>query len=196
MAWTGYEFATLAVTALTPITVAGLSFFVARTGRRIERVQWANQTVITRRLEIFGEVAPKLNQLLCFATFVGGWKQIKPQDAIGLKRQIDETMYANRVLFSDQLFTAYQKFMTALFAMYATTDADAHLRAPVASKWGDRRNMQWWDESMASLFSTGQAGDINEIQAAYVNLGDQFRDDLYVTHQRTLLGAQPSDGGT
>ena len=75
MAWNAYEVATLAVTALTPVTVAGLGFFVARTGRRLEQVQWANQTVITRRLEIFGQVAPKLNQLLCFATFVGSWKE-------------------------------------------------------------------------------------------------------------------------
>lgn len=190
MAWTGYEFATLAVTALTPITVAGLGFFVARTGRRLERVQWANQTVVTRRLEIFGEVAPKLNQLLCFATFVGRWKEIKPGEAIRLKREIDEIMYASRVLFSDQLFSAYQEFMAALFAMYATTDADAHLRAPVASKWGDRRNMAWWTDSMAGLFSTGQAGDMNEIQAAYEKLGERFRDDLYVTHERTLLEVQ------
>jgi hypothetical protein len=190
MAWTGYEYATVAVTALTPITVAGLGFFVARTGRRLERVQWANQTVVTRRLEIFGQVAPKLNQLLCFATFVGGWKEIDPLKAIGLKREIDETMYASRVLFSDALFAAYQDFMAALFAMYATTDADAHVRAPVASKWGDRRNMTWWHDSMASLFSTGQAGDMDEIQAAYIKLGERFRDDLYVTHQRMLLNAR------
>jgi hypothetical protein len=190
MAWTGYEYATVAVTALTPITVAGLGFFVARTGRRLERVQWANQTVVTRRLEIFGQVAPKLNQLLCFATFVGSWKEIDPLKAIGLKREIDETMYASRVLFSDALFAAYQEFMAALFAMYATTDADAHVRAPIASQWGDRRNMGWWKDPMATLFSTNQAGDMDEIQAAYIKLGERFRDDLYVTHQRMLLNAR------
>jgi hypothetical protein len=106
MAWTGYEVATLAVTALTPITVAGLGVFVARAGRRLERVQWANQTVITRRLDIFSQVAPKLNQLLCFATFVGGWKEITPLAAIELKREADEIMYANRVLFSNERFRA------------------------------------------------------------------------------------------
>jgi hypothetical protein len=79
--------------------------------------------------------------------------------------------------------------MAAMFAMYTTTDADAHLRAPIASKWGDRRNMKWWHDSMTVLFSTGQAGDIDEIQAAYVKLGERFRDDLYVIHDRTLLGA-------
>jgi hypothetical protein len=190
MAWTGYEVATLAVTALTPITVAGLSFYVARAGKRLEQVQWANQTVITRRLEIFGEVAPKLNLLLCFARFVGGWKEIEPRQAIKLKREIDETMWANRVLFSDELFTAYLAFMATMFAMYASTDADAHLRAPIACKWGDRRHMRWWAEPMVGLFSTGQAGDMDEIQAAYDKLGERFRADLYVTHDRAVLSSQ------
>ncbi len=190
MAWTGYEFATLAVTALTPITVAGLGLFVARAGKSLERVQWANQTVITRRLEIFGEVAPKLNRLLCFATFVGRWKETEPIAAIGLKRQIDEIMYANRVLFSDELFEAYREFMAALFAMYATTGADAHLRAPIDSKWGDRRKLRWWNPAMEGLFSVDQAGSMDDIQAAYERLSQRFRADLYVTHDRTLLASQ------
>jgi hypothetical protein len=190
VAWNSLQIATLVVDTLTPVTVAGLGFFVARAGKRLERVQWANQTVITQRLEIFGEVAPKLNRLLCFATFVGGWKEIEPRKAISLKREIDETMYANRVLFSNELFEAYREFMAALFAMYATTDADAHLRAPIASKWGDRRNMRWWSEPMAGLFSTDQAGDMDEIQAAYERLGERFRADLYVTHDRALLSSQ------
>ncbi len=90
--WNGMEIATLAVSALTPLTVAALGYFVARTSRRIERVQWANQTVVSRRLEIFSQVAPWLNQLLCFATFVGGWKEIEPRQAVGLKRKVDETI--------------------------------------------------------------------------------------------------------
>jgi len=151
--WTSLQIATLAVDALTPLTVAGLGIFIARASRRIEQVQWANQTVVTRRLDIFGQLAPGLNQLLCFATFVSGWKEIQPKQAIAIKRQLDETMYASKVLFSDQLFAAYHQFMTTLFAMYATTDADAHLRAPIESKWGNRRNMAWWEDSMTSLFS-------------------------------------------
>jgi hypothetical protein len=190
MAWSGYEVATLVVTALTPVTVAGLGFFVARTGRRLERVQWANQTVITRRVEIFGQVATKLNQLLCFATFVGSWKEIAPRQAIGLKREIDEVMYANRVLFSDELFEAYREFMAALFAMYATTGADALLRAPIDSKWGDRRTMPWWEPPMEGLFSADQASAMDEIQAAYERLCQRFRADLYVTHEDTLLTSQ------
>ena len=160
--------------------------------RRIEQVQWANQTAVTRRLDIFGQLAPGLNQLLCFATFVGGWKEIQPRQAIVLKRQLDETMYASKVLFSDQLFAAYHQFMTTLFAMYATSDADAHLRAPIESKWGNRRNMPWWDEkSMASLFSADSVST-DDIQAAHDLLAQRFRAELYVTRQtQPLLATQP-----
>jgi hypothetical protein len=184
--WTSVQIVTVVVDALTPLTVAGLGVYVARAGRRIEQVQWANQTVVTRRLDVFGQLAPGLNQLLCFATFVGGWKEIQPRQAIATKRQLDETMYANRVLFSDELFAAYREFMTTLFAMYAARGGDAHLRAPIESKWGDRRKLPWWDESMAALFATPAIG-LNGIQAAYDQLSDRFRADLYVTRQTQPL---------
>ncbi len=190
--WTGVQIATLVVEALTPLTVAGLGVFVARAGRRIEQVQWANQTVVTRRLDVFARLAPGLNQLLCFATFVGGWKEIEPRQAITTKRQLDEIMYANKVLFSEPLFAAYHHFMSTLFAMYATTDADAHLRAPIQSRWGNRRNMPWWEEdTMASLFSTTSIVSLDAIQAAHDRLAERFRDDLYVTQQDQPLLANP-----
>jgi len=82
--WNSLQIATLAVEALIPLTVVGLGVFIARASRRIEQVQWANQTVVTRRLDIFAQLAPGLNQLLCFGTFVGGWKEIQPRQAITL----------------------------------------------------------------------------------------------------------------
>ena len=97
-------------------------------------------------------------------------------------------MYANRVLFSEQLFDAYHHFMATLFAMYATTDGDAHLRASIKSKWGDRPNMPWWDEdSMAALFSPGDPASLDDIQAAYDQLSQWFRAELYVTRQNQPL---------
>ena len=118
--WSSVQVATLVVDALTPIAVAGLGIFLARASRRLEQVQWANQTVVTRRLEIFADIAPDLNKLLCFATFVGGWKELEPATVIAIKRRVDETMYANRVLFSPPLFDAYRHFMATLFATRET----------------------------------------------------------------------------
>jgi len=185
--WNSVQIVTLIVSALTPITVVVLGVMFARASRRIEQVQWGNQTVVTHRLDIFAKLAPGLNQLLCFATFVGGWKEIEPMQAIGIKRKLDEIMYANKVLFSDQLFTAYDRFMKTLFAMYATTDADALLRAPIESRLGSRRNRSWWNDSMTGLFSTDNVASMADIQAAYDVLGQQFRADLNVTGQARLL---------
>jgi hypothetical protein len=188
--WSSVQIVTLAVEALTPLTVAGLGVFIARASRRIEQVQWANQTVVTRRLDVFDKVGPGLNQLLCFGTFVGTWKEIDPRKAIAIKRNLDQTMYASKVLFSDELFEVYREFMATLFAMFATTGADAAVRAPIESRWGSRRRILWWDDEMAALFSTDATVSVEEIQAAYDRLADRFRADLYVTHQaRPLLAA-------
>jgi hypothetical protein len=189
--WNSVQIVTLVVDALTPITVVVLGVIFARASRKIEQVQWANQTVLTRRLDIFDKLAPGLNQLLCFATFVGVWKEIDPRKAIAIKRDLDQIMYANKVLFSDELFAAYHEFMTTLFAMYAATDADAPLRVAITHHLGDRRKLPWWDDSMTGLFSTGNTIETGKIQTAYDHLMEQFRANLYVTHQaRPLLITQ------
>ncbi|HEV3292065.1 MAG TPA: hypothetical protein VG123_24050 [Streptosporangiaceae bacterium] len=41
--WTSVQIATLAVDALTSLTIAGLGVYVARASHRIEQIQWANQ---------------------------------------------------------------------------------------------------------------------------------------------------------
>jgi hypothetical protein len=189
--WNSVQIVTLVVDALTPITVVVLGVLFTRASRRIEQVQWANQTVVTHRLNVFDKLAPGLNQLLCFATFVGSWKEIDPRKAIAIKRDLDQTMYANKVLFSDELFAAYHRFMSVLFAMFSTTGADAKVRAPIESNWGSRRDLRWWDDAMSDLFSN-DAVSVKEIQDAYDELSQQFRADLYVTSQGRPLLTTPS----
>jgi len=77
-----------------------------------------------------------------------------------------------------------------LFDMFGTTGADAKVRAPIESKWGSRRDLDWWDDTMTGRF-TAEAVSLDDIQAAYDALGEQFRANLYVTHQaRPLLSTQ------
>lgn len=83
------EVAQLAVAALMPSTLLGLGLIVARNTRRLDSYQHANQTVVARRHAIFQEVAPKLNQLLCFIGVRRGWKEITPAEVLSLKRDVD-----------------------------------------------------------------------------------------------------------
>ena len=182
-AWTSLEVAKLAVEAATPVAVAVLGVFIARGARRVEALQQANQTVVEHRVKVFAEVAGKLNRLLCFATFVGRWKETSALDVLAFKRDVDEVMYANRPLFSAELFAAYHAFMACLFAMYATVDADALIKCQVQSRWGDRRNTDWWtaDPQAATRFTAGSPSTPEQAQAAYERLSAAFREDLYVT---------------
>jgi hypothetical protein len=181
--WTHLEIVKLVMSALIPIAVIGVGYIVSRATSRLESVQWANHTVIQRRLDIFQQVAPKLNRLLCFAVFVGSWKEITPADAIRLKREIDEIMYVDRVLFSPELFDAYLIFARTVFELYARTDDDAPLRVAISSPLGNRRNLGWWDESMEREFSISDIPSFDEVQAAHDALGERFRRDLYITRQ-------------
>lgn len=181
------EIAKLVVSALVPLAVVGVGYFVSRATKRLESVQWANQTVIQRRLDIFGQVAPKLNRLLCFAVFVGSWKETTPAHAIRLKREADEIMYINRVLFSPELFDAYRTFTATLFEEYARVNGNAPLRVAVASKLGNRRQLDWWTDAMEADFSAGHVPSFAEVRAAHDALSERFRRDLYVTRRELSL---------
>lgn len=184
---TGLEIANLVVSALVPLAVVGVGYMVSRATKRLESVQWANQTVIQRRLEIFGEVAPILNRLLCFAIFVGGWKEIDPATAIRLKRKADEIMYVNRVLFSPELFDAYVDFTLILFDHYSRTGGDALLRVAISSRLGDRRLLGWWEDGMEQEFATSDIPSVEKVQAMHDVLSEHFRRDLYVTRKELSL---------
>jgi hypothetical protein len=179
--WNILEVAQVVLAALMPLALLGLGLLVARNTRRLDSLQRANQALVAQRLELFGQVAPKLNRLLCFTAFVGRWKEITPADVLTLKRDVDEVMYVNRLLFSDALFAAYQAFMARLFAMYATVDGDALIRARISTYLGDRRNLPWWRPSMADMFAKDHICEPAEAQLVYDNLSVAFREDLYVT---------------
>jgi hypothetical protein len=194
--WTSLEVTQLVVDALMPVALVGIGLLVARNTRRLEALQHANQTVVARRLEVFVEVAPKLNKLLCFMAFVGRWKEITPADALTLKRDVDEVMFTNRLLFSDALFAAYQRLMARFFAMYATVDGDALIRARISSDLGDRRQRSWWSPFMAAMFAQDNLCEPADAHRAYAELSAAFREDLYVTDLSRPLSPQVAKSGS
>jgi hypothetical protein len=194
--WTSLEVTQLVIDALMPIALLGIGLLVARNTRKLEALRHANQTVVARRLEVFVEVAPKLNKLLCFMAFVGRWKDITPADALTLKREVDEVMFTNRLLFSDALFAEYQRLMTRFFAMYANVDGDALIRARISSDLGDRRHRPWWSPFMAAMFARDDICEPADAQRAYDELSAAFREDLYVTDLTRPLTPQVAKDGS
>lgn len=62
-------------------------------------------------LGIYNKVALLLNDIVAYHFYVGRWKERSPADIIEKKRQLDESMYPNRILFSPDFFHLFHAFM-------------------------------------------------------------------------------------
>src|SRR5687768_14558466 len=101
--WTSLEAVKLFVGVLTPIAVVLIGWQLTKVGRRIEDVQWATRTLVERRLELHREMAPKLNDLLYFFTWVGDFRALDPPKVHAIKRELDRAFFTNEHLFGTDL---------------------------------------------------------------------------------------------
>ncbi len=115
-------------TVAVPIVVAVLGYRLNRRLKLYEASQWRNQELIKARLTYYQSLAPKLNDLMCYFTFIGSWKQMTPPDVVRLKRELDREFYSALPLFSTGTDEAYQKLMGACFATFGRWGEDAKLR--------------------------------------------------------------------
>ncbi|TPQ38786.1 hypothetical protein C2U71_23810, partial [Burkholderia ubonensis] len=154
--WNSLEIVKLVLGVLTPLSVACLGWLVARRLKRLELVQWTNQRLIEKRLALYDTVAPQLNALLCFYTWIGYWKDISPDDVIRAKRELDRTFHIYRYLFDDDVYDAYHTFIHALFEMHTGPGRDARIRSLIHAPDGDRsvHGTYEWKPAWVERFAT------------------------------------------
>jgi hypothetical protein len=68
--WNRLEITKVIIQALTPILLVLLGIIVNRAIKTFEHRQWRNQKLIEKRLEIYDDMAPALNDLLCYFTLL------------------------------------------------------------------------------------------------------------------------------
>lgn len=90
--WNSYAVASLVVAFLTPLLLFSLGLVVTRAARRIENAQWASRKLIERRLELHKEMAPVLNDVYCFFTTRGHFREITPPAVLEKKRQLGQVV--------------------------------------------------------------------------------------------------------
>lgn len=85
---------------ITPFVVAAIGFLLSRQIKRVEARQWRNQELIAARLGYYREIAEPLNDLMCYFTFIGTWKELSPPQVIDRKRSLDRTFHTLAPFFS------------------------------------------------------------------------------------------------
>ena len=172
------EYARLAASILTPLTVLGIGYFLNRRLKSIDDAQWQNRKVVEKRLEIFDQLAPGLNQIFCFVMWVGYWKDVSPRDAVETKRDLDKTVNIYRHLLSEEFYDAYNEYIHSIFETFSGAGHNAKIRSTIESVDGDRRkhtNYEWEDE-FDTWFSEDLTLTRQEVKKKYVAVMDALRD--------------------
>jgi hypothetical protein len=174
--WNSLEIVKLVVSILTPVLVLAIGLGINRSLKRLEHRQWTSHKVIEKRLSIFDELAPSLNDLLCYFTFVGRWKDLTPVEVIKIKRRIDRIVHVNAWLFSSDFKNKYDIFIGYCYETYTGWGQDARLRTT-----SSRHRLsvgEGWDPKWDDCFSKDVEADPETVRSAYRALMTQFSLEL------------------
>jgi hypothetical protein len=165
------EYVKLAVSALTPILTGVIGLMVLRLGNRLERSRQLNQTLLSKRLLVFDQIAPKLNDIFCFFRAVGHWSELDPQEIIKRKRDIDRTFHVNEFLFDKRLRRLFAEFEAAHFDTFSTAGGPAKLRMDVDHV---RRLMAHGFQADWHAALSAQPGNVDQQTQAYQKLMERL----------------------
>ncbi len=177
--WNGLEIAKLVVAAIPPVIVLIIGIWISRSLKRLEHLQWTNQKITEKRIAIFEELAPLLNDLLCYFTFVGCWKDLTPPVVVQRKRLMDRIVHVNAPLFSKEFVQIYNDFINACYGTYSGWGQDAKLRT--LSERRKAASGESWDSGWDACFAEKHnCADPKVVKSAYVLLMSRFSEELGV----------------
>jgi hypothetical protein len=164
-----FEAITAIATLAVPVVVAVMAGRFNNQLKKWEANQWRNQELIRARLEYYRVLVPKLNDLMCYFTFIGSWKEMSPQSAIELKRTLDREFYCAAPLFGETVARAYGDFMAECFETFGTWGRDARLR----TGFGRRREAAGasWEPAWEAMFSNDGATPITQAELTQIRDG-------------------------
>lgn len=186
-AWNSLEVVKLLVAMLTPLSVVCLGWYLTQYLTQVEKqighAFWANQKLIERRLELYDDLAPVLNRLLCFFTWVGYWKDISPKDVLDARSHLDKTVHIYLNLLGDEFYTEYRTFMDMLFTLSPGAGAgfDVKLRSHIRGPYGDRTldsNYEWDNRWDALFLADGEVVSRDNVKAQYLRLMNVFTQSI------------------
>lgn len=174
--WNSLEIAKLIVSGLMPVVVVIVGLFLNRRLKQFEHRQWKNQKLIEKRLNVYDDLAPLLNDVLCYYTYVGNWKECTPPQIVSLKRAIDKKIYLAAPLFGNDFFKVCMTFMDTCYESYTGWGQDAKLKTRVQRRqqsFGSR-----WDSQWDEVFSPDISVEPEQVRTAYLNIMDIFSKEI------------------
>jgi len=174
--WNSLEVVKLVVSAITPLSIAIIGVYLNKQVKKFEHTQWRNQKLIEKRLAVYDELAPLLNDLLCYYTFVGRWKELRPPDIIKHKREVDKKAHLAKALVSKLLFHEIMNFLNLCFKTYGGWGVDAKMLTSFEQR--KKACGADWDVAWEDLFIVDSDTTRKQVQESYFKVMEAFAHDL------------------
>ena len=127
--WSSLEIAKLFVGSLTPLAAFVFGLWAKQIAERLEETRMRSEALIEARLRTFDKLSPLINDMLCYCTLVGHWKELSPPDIIIVKREADKLFGTLNVIFSKALQIRYKEFFDSCFEIEQEEGKDAMILA-------------------------------------------------------------------
>lgn len=178
--WTWLEVVKLASGLFIPLTVAGVGIYIHRITKQFEHVLWRSQKLIEKRIQVYDDLMPIFNDLLCYFSYVGNWKEIDPPEVIGLKRIVDKKIHVSAPLFGPEFYLACMDFQNTCFSSINGWGLNAQLRTHFHRRRDARP--EDWNEDWEKCFSDRRS-EPAVVRAAYARLVAVFSSELGVNRK-------------
>ena len=113
--WNSLEVSKILVGAMTPLVVFFFGYQLNLGDKeRTDRIAQFER-VTQKRLDLWDEIAPGLNNIYAYLMYVGEWRELDAKKVIAKKLKADEVVYGYQPFFSQEFFEAYLAFNDAAF---------------------------------------------------------------------------------
>lgn len=186
IAMTDYQILRLLISAITPLVVVIIAFMVNKRIKKFEHSQWRNQKLISKKLAVYEELIPKINDILCYFTYIGTWKKFTPEDIINLKRDTDKIAYVYAPLFEKNFLKEYNIFIDNCFRTYSGWGNDANLKTDIVKR---KESNNDWVTSWDDLFvDKKDITDPKVIQKSYITFVKFFAQEIKMGMNSESIG--------
>jgi len=169
---------------LTPIIVLIFGIKINKILKKQDADLWTNQKILDKRLDIYDKVIYMLNDIYCFHSYVGNWKELSPLDIIEHKRKLDKIMYSYVPLFKDGLLKAYENFMNECYKTFSSWGSDSKIKSLYINR---EKYNKLWKNTWIEMFDCeniksdkDEEDSIKNKKQKYENLMDSFKDNLEI----------------
>lgn len=171
------EWIKIATSVSVPVIILIFGYLFNIRLKSIDHSQWQNRKIIELRLDLYKEIAPKINSMFCFCLWIGEWKNISPYDMIRMKRETDKIFNVYRYLLNEDLYNSYNIFIHHIFKTYNGPGEDAKIKSYIYCGEGDRRVAfgEHWQNDWDNAFFEHEVEPRKKLIASYNLLMEQFR---------------------